>query len=484
MKGKRAKGLRRADMLVKAGPGCAIKEVRSLGVRPASAGEIRRKYVLKIVQARPYGMGAATFRKPRRERISEQKRQENKVQTFKAQRRPTKVFRRSGFRSDGTEGKTRGLTTLFCCFIGGLMILFFALPKQSFSGLERRELKEPPVFNERTVFNGKFEDDAEEYISDHFPFRNFLVGLNSYSELSQGRTLVNDIYIGKHWWLMQAPQRVDEENLALNMDAARALKEQLQIPAFMLAVPATGYIMNDEMPDVHLPYQDTVIAEKAQQVLSDGRVADRVQWIDLVPALYDASRTEQVYYRTDHHWTTQGAYQAYLVWAETHGYAAPSRDAFSIERYGDFLGTSYAKVLLWGTPPDVLELWQYPAKIHVELMDADKGMEPAVMDTFYDMTQLKGYDPYAVFFGGNHSVVRIINEDPNAQDRLLMIKDSYANCLAPFLARHYGEIVMIDPRYFKDIQGFLAAEEPFNELLFVYGIQQLAEDEDLGRIVP
>lgn len=467
-------------MLVKSGPGRAIKDVTSLGVRPASAGEIRGKYVRRIVQTRPSMMGAATFRKPRRDR---QTQQETKVHTRKVERRPTKVFRRSGFRADGMEGKTRGLTALFCCFIGGLMILFFALPKTSFSGLERRQLKDPPVFNERTVFSGKFEDDTEEYIADHFPLRTFFVGLNSYSEISQGRFLVNDIYVGKHWWLIHAPERVDEENLALNMEAARTLKEQLGIPAFMLAVPATGYIMNNEMPDVHLPYQDTVIAEQAQEVLSGGRIADRVEWINLVPSLYDASRTEQVYYRTDHHWTTQGAYEAYLVWAEAHGYAAPAREEFSVERYGGFLGTSYAKVLLWGTPPDVLELWQYPIDVRVELMDADKGIEPVVMDTFYDMTQLTGYDPYSVFFSGNHSVVRITNEADNVEDRLLVIKDSYANCFVPFLARHYKEIVMIDPRYYRDIPAFLETEEPFNELLFVYGIQQLPGDQDLRQIV-
>lgn len=362
------------------------------------------------------------------------------------------------------------------------MLLFFLMPKTYFSDTERRRLQEEPEFNARTVFSGKFEDAAEEYMSDHFPFRLFFVGLNSYADLAQGRTLINEVYVGKNWWFMQEPVEEDAENLSRNMRAMRNLKESLNIPASVLAVPSTGYIMAGELPDVHLPYEDEKIRAAALETLDEGRIADRVNWIDVVPALSGASRSEQVYYRTDHHWTTSGAYEAYLVWAEQHGYPAPPRDAFSVQAYDGFLGTTYAKVLLWGAKPDEVEIWQYPMQMRVECMDADKGMVPVVSDTFYDMEQLEGYDPYAVFFGGNHSVVRIINEAEDAAERLLVIKDSYANCLVPFLARHYKEIVMIDPRYYRGMDEFLASEQPFDELLFVYGIQQLVRDEELGQI--
>lgn len=477
--GRRAKSLRRADMAVRA-PGRGIKAVTGKGVRPASAGEYQGKYVRTLLRTRPAMMGPPKFRKARRERPQQQ---EKVMRGNYPDRRTTRVFRPSGYRPDGTDGKTRGLTTLFCCFIGGLMLLFFLLPKTSFSGMERRSLKDPPVFNAKNVTSGKFEDDAEVYMSDHFPFRLFFVGLNSYSELSQGRTLVNDVYIGQNWWFMQAPAEMDPDNLALNMDAARQLKERLGIPASIIAVPTTGYIMSSELPDVHVPYHDPEIADKAIQTLQDGRIADRVAWMDIVPVMADASKKEQVYYRTDHHWTTTGAYEAYLVWAEQHGVSAPSRSAFDIASHGGFLGTTYAKVLLWGAKPDTVEIWKYPIDVRVELMDADKGMEPVVMDSFYDMEQLNGYDPYAVFFGGNHSVVRITNQAPDATGRLLVIKDSFANCFVPFLARHYKEVVMIDPRYYKDTNAFLDAEqEPFDELLFVYGMQQIMEDTELQLV--
>lgn len=414
-------------------------------------------------------------------RYRKERRKDENQHTVTA-KRPSRHFHASGPAPDGTAGKTRFLTQLFCCFIGGLLLLFLFLPKADFSDTERRRLARFPEVTTRNVLNGKFEDNMETYVSDHFPLRRFFVGLNSWTDLTLGRTLINGVYVGNAWWLMQEPPAVDEEILERNMQAIHELKESLGIPAEVLSVPATGYVMSAELPEPHLQYNDARITELARQSLSSGRLADQVEWVDVLPALLNASRQEQVYYRTDHHWTTTGAYEAYLVWAEQHGVSAPPRDAFAIDSYGGFRGTTYAKVLLWGTPPDSVELWQYPLPVTVAAMDAEKGMEPVVSDSFYDMAQLDGYDPYAVFFGGNHSVVRITNETPDASGRLLVIKDSYANCFVPFLARHYKEIVMIDPRYYRDVRAFIEAEPDFDEILFVYGIGQLTEDEDLGQI--
>lgn len=381
--------------------------------------------------------------------------------------------------ADSHAGKTGPLPALFCCFLAAVLIMFIALPKAGFSNAERRRLQEPPVFSVRTVFDGSFEDKSEDYVSDHFPFRLFFVGLNSYMNLATGRTLINETYVGKDSWFMQQPAELDEQNLELNLEAVRELKNSLGIPASILAVPSTGFVMGDKLPKVHLPYEDMQIRQAAQQIAGSD-----MQWIDVLPALQEAAANgTQVYYRTDHHWTTAGAYEAYRVFAASHGFTPAAPDEFAIETYGGFRGTTFAKVQLWNVPADDVELWTYPANVQVTEMDADTGMEPVETDSFYDMGQLEGYDPYAVFFGGNHSVVRIRNEAaPQDAGRLLMLKDSYANCFLPFLARHYSEIVVVDPRYFRGLTDFLAGEEPFDELLCVYGISQLVNDEDLGQI--
>ena len=392
--------------------------------------------------------------------------------------RDTKVFHaspNSALPRSGGEN-TRGLTSLFCIFIAGLLVLFLVLPRQTFSNEERRTLRSAPVLSTDTVFDGRFEDESEKYISDHFPLRLFFVGLNSYMNLATGRTLINGVYVGKNEWFMQEPVVLDEANLEANMSAVQEYAAALGVPATVLAVPATGYVMESELPDVHMPYEEMAIRQAAQDDMGGD-----TRWLDVLPALEDACRTEQVYYRTDHHWTTPGAYTAYVAWAQEHGLAPAARDEFTIESYGGFLGTTYAKVLLWNVAPDTVEIWQYPADVTVTTMDADNGMEPVVTNSFYDMDQLEGYDPYAVFFGGNHSVVRIENHAEGAAGRLLVVKDSYANSLLPFLARHYAEIVVIDPRYYRDIGPFLANEGAFDEVLFVYGTGQLVDDQDLGR---
>jgi hypothetical protein len=320
------------------------------------------------------------------------------------------------------------------------------------------------------LLDGSYEKSIERYISDHFPFRQAWLWIDAHYNLYTGRNGFNGVYKGKDGCLIDGPVRLDESRLETNMDEIRAFAQSVDTPAAMMAVPSAGFIMKHQLPVNHEPYLDDVILTKARE-----RLTSAVQWIDLQRRFEANARDAQLYYKTDHHWTSRGAYVAYQAFAQSRGFPPMPEDRFDIAVSEGFYGTTYAKSCLWETKPDAIELWQYPANIQVEIRDI-RQEETISGDSFFFKNRLSGADPYAVFLDGNHSWVKITNEDV-ATGRLLMVKDSFAHCLAPFLASHYREIHLIDLRYYQNntLAQWLETNQ-VDEILFVYGIDDLVND--------
>ena len=90
-------------------------------------------------------------------------------------------------------------------------------------------------------------------------------------------------------------------------------------------------------------------------------------------------------------------------------------------------------------------------------------------------------DKYPVYLDGNHSLVRITNRDPAAQGKLLVVRDSFANCLGCFLADAYAEVTLVDLRYYRGAVSDLLAEG-CDEVLIVYGVRNFMTDGNLIRL--
>ena len=91
-------------------------------------------------------------------------------------------------------------------------------------------------------------------------------------------------------------------------------------------------------------------------------------------------------------------------------------------------------------------------------------------------------DKYRIFFGGNTAKI-VISTAGNTGKRLLVLKDSYANCLVPFLAPYYDEIVMIDLRYQMDLIGdILQQEKAFTDVLLCYNMEKFLQDEKMDLL--
>ena len=364
--------------------------------------------------------------------------------------------------------KNKILIILFCGFVGIGAALFFALPKSDFSVNEKRALAAAPELLLKSIFDGSFESGVEEYLNDHFPAREALVAIDAYSALYTGRNGKNGVYKGKNGYLINVPVTPDEKKISANIEAVNAFAAKTGIPASMMIVPTAGYVLPDMLPAIHEDYKDGEIISDIYSRLNGVKTVDLVSFF----ARFGAD----LYYKTDHHWTTEGAYEAYLAWAEESGITPIPRDMFTVETHGGFYGTTYSKSALWCEKSDDIELWKYPSDVTVQILD--EGDEKT-SDSLYFEGHLSEPDKYPVFLDGNHAFERITNADA-PEKRLLLIKDSYAHCLAPFLANHYSEIDMIDMRYYLSSVSELAAERNYDEVLFVYGLSSVCEDGDLA----
>lgn len=368
----------------------------------------------------------------------------------------------------------RAVVLLFIGIIVVMQAVFWLLPRRSFSENEKRVLSEAPQIDAAGIADGSVFRSIESYLSDHFPGRELWVGANAYLENAEGRGATEDIVRGTDDWLFTAPVSDDRETLWDNMQAITTFAEKQSVPVTMMAVPSAGAVVSDKLPALHLPYPDADLLEEARRI-----AGNTLHWVDLYTDFCSAEQPERLYYRTDHHWTTEGAYRAYCLMMEELGQSSVPRDDFTVEQITDFYGTSYSKSGLWLTEPDTLELWtDSDIQAVTTVYDANRA-DPVTREGMFFREYLEDADKYPVFLSGNHARVHI-ETNADSGKRLLVIKDSYAHALAPFLAEEYSTIDLIDLRYFKQqtISSWLE-ENPADEILLVYGLSSLAEDKNL-----
>lgn len=362
------------------------------------------------------------------------------------------------------------LTVLFCIFIGIMALGTAFLPKKEFSVSEKRTLAKFPEISVGKILDGKWESDFERYISDHFPVRETFVSADAYYMLFSGRNGVNGVYKGKDDYLINTPVSCDNEKLQSNMSALNSFAKSTGIKTKLMAVPTGGYIMSDKLPQIHRHYPDEDIRYNIEQQCTNA------EFTDIFSELRGNS-AEGLYYKTDHHWTSCGAYIAYRKWAESENILPRERDGYNIEQHEGFYGTTYSKSALSYEKPDTIELWKYPANVEITIND---GAGDTKYDSMFFEEHLKEADKYPVFLDGNHAFVRIENKDNKSGMRLLILKDSFAHAFVPFIAEHCSVIDMVDLRYYLDSVSKLTEQNRYDEILALYGISSLCEANDLS----
>ena len=362
------------------------------------------------------------------------------------------------------------MTVLFCAALGTVLALFLLLPQRSFSEREKRYLAEAPELSWESLFSGRFGSQAESYAADHLPGRELLVGLDARTTLLTGRQTATAIYRGRSGRLYEAPATLDSERVRRNMAAINDFADAIQQGLDLMLVPSAGLLLWEDLPPLADPYPD----EEAQR-LAEQYADDAVRLYDLLPLFRAAEDPGALFYRTDHHWTSRGAQLAAASYLQTKGRSLPPAESYAVTAYPGFTGTTYARAALWSTPAESLELWDCGEGYVVTNRDSEGSQEG-----LYYRQHLEESDKYPVYLDGNHSLVRVHN--PAGQGRLLLIRDSFASCMACFLAQSYEETVLVDLRYYRGSIAELAAQESFDDILVLYGCANFLTDSNLIRL--
>ena len=349
-----------------------------------------------------------------------------------------------------------------------LALLTAALPARSFSENENRPLAQMPTLTWGGIQSGAVQEELADWFSDQVPLRDFWIQANTAIRKLAGQKEIGGVYLGSDHYYFQ--QFTDESYSGSRMVSVfRMMDSFVQkqgLPAAVMLVPSPGTVLSENLP-ANAPFYDAdIVFDTANHLLS-------CPVVDLRECFAQSVDSSQLYYRTDHHWTSQGAYLAYQAYCEAMG-KMPRE--YTLEQVSDdFSGTLYSKVLDSAAQPDTL--WA-PKELPAVTVTYEDG---TVADTPYHPERLSQKDQYTYFFGGNYGIVTIQTEAENS-GRLLVIKDSFANCFVPYLLGDYSEIVMLDLRYFGGSVEDVIAQYGITEILFLYETSNLLTDTGILRL--
>lgn len=361
----------------------------------------------------------------------------------------------------------------------GIIVINFIWPKQVFSEEENRMLASMPRFSFESFVSGKYLNSVNDYINDHFAFRNIYLKLNSWWEVSvMGKKENNGVYIGKDNYLFEKFEYGDEEkeNIKNNTIAISDFAQNMQnmdISTYFILVPNSIYINKDKLPDnVETPNQKEIINEVYANM-------SNTKNIDVTTALTEENKEKPLYFRTDHHMNSDGAYVVYREFCN-----ASNEQAVPIENFtkttvtNNFLGTFDSKAQLMNQVPDEIFVYENETNTNIEEAIYDKE----TTDSIFNAKYLEGKDKYSYFLNGNNSKA-IIKTRVNNNKKLLVIKDSYAHIMSQFLCENYSEVHFLDPRYTNFDYVEYVKENGITDVLFLYNVSNFATDTNVTRIM-
>ncbi|MGO4548871.1 DHHW family protein [Paenibacillus sp. 2TAB23] len=368
----------------------------------------------------------------------------------------------------------------FVALLFTMSLLFFLLPIQAFSDVENRTLQKAPKLTWDNLWSKTFSDESESYVTDHFPFRNQWVWTKSMLEQLRLQQENNGIYKGADGYLFEklsapAYAEIKEYAAAVQLYAQNHPNANM---TFMLAPTSIG-LYPERLPWLAEAYpQDEINRFIGKQVQGSLTFMDGFDFLDSA-----AHSDKPIYYKTDHHWTTYGAYLAYAAYAKQMGWTPAAESDFAIETITDsFLGSYHTRSQFSGVKPDAIEAYKDKSGIQTDMYIADMDQ---TVNSMYDPSYLAKKDKYSYFLGGVHALITLHSKLPANQaqlDKMLVIKDSYAHSFLPFLTQHVQDIHVIDIRYYNGSISDYMAENGIEDVLMLFNTTTFSGERNLLKL--
>lgn len=356
-----------------------------------------------------------------------------------------------------------------------VLIVNLLLPDKEQSEEENRVLETLPAPSLTSVLNGDFMEQWESYMSDQFAGRNLWRSLKVGLDRLGGSRMENGVYIGRDGQLLEDIAVPDNELFTANINAVKSFANTYSdIPATVMLIPDAACILSDSLPAF-------ASVEDQRQMFSmvERGLGASVKWVDAYSTL-NKHKAEKLYYKTDHHWTTQGAFYVFQEAAASLGIEEDVSDDYVSYTVTD----SFNGVLASKSGVGLDEKEQIDIYVPTEGDDdvvvnyVDEGKKRT---SLYDSSKLETRDKYGVFFGGNTSVMDIRTVS-TSQKRLLVVKDSFADCFIPFLTPYYREIVVVDPRYYSGTMTDIMDTYRITDILILYSGNTFMTDNNISGV--
>ena len=375
------------------------------------------------------------------------------------------------------------ITALFCAFIGVFLVANAVSPDRAFSQVENRNLQQLPevdlgtpekLFKDGNFFNGQFMRDFETYTTDQFVGRDMWVDLKARTERALGKKENNDVYFAADGTLITHFTQPDADDVAKNLDYVNSFVANMDIPVVFSLIPTQACIWADRLPEGAPNASQTDLMAQAQGAVTGAT------WADVYTPLME-HKDEDIFYRTDHHWTSLGAYYGYTGLAGALGYdPVPLSDYTPTVRSTEFYGTVFSSSGVRWVKPDTITTYVPDDGITVVSHTYDNSGNPVEEQrALYVESFLSVKDKYSMFLGGNQSLGVVTNTNNPDGPKLLIIRDSYADSLVPFLTAHYSEIHLIDPRYYHLSVKDYVEQNGIDQALVLYSVPNFVTDGNM-----
>ena len=369
---------------------------------------------------------------------------------------------------------------LFSVFFVGMFLLDCVTPDRTVSELENTTLTQRPKVTAQILSSAglnRFFNDYTQYTKDQIPGRDAWISLQSFVETALlQKTQSGGILLGDKGQMFDRTYGLvssEERTLPRNIAAVASLAARCPGKVYVMVAPAASSIYPERVP-AHAPLlqEESYLSQIQAAVEQAGGT-----YLSLEEAL-SAHKDEYIYYRTDHHWTTQGAYYAYSELCSALGLEPFDRAAHTAVDVPDFYGTFYSRARTWNAQPDTLTYYDLDNPLTIYTVTGP-GMPTEGQTTgLYDLDKLDVYDKYAAFLHGNNGLSRV---EGDGEGRILVIKDSYANSFVPFLTANYAQIDVVDLRNYNYGLDGLIAENGYDQILVLYSFDSFKSDPYLYR---
>lgn len=353
----------------------------------------------------------------------------------------------------------------FLGFTGVFAVWNVFAPKSDYSANENRTLAKSPSLSVSHIFSGKFDDDFESWFSDHFVNRDSWIELKSALKVATGSIDNNQVYYAEDGHLIKQFQTYDHKTLQQNIDTINEFCESQNLKGNILLVPTASTAESQLLPWGSYDLDQLSMISSIKEQFSDQN------FIDVADSLCGQ---DNLYYKTDHHWNEQGAYIGFQ--AIMNQVLHKDTPSFQYEKVSDsFYGTMYSKSgAFWTSPDSIYRITPENQDLEVTVT-YDDG---TVSDSLYSEKRLSEKDQYTYYVDGNHAEVKI-STNANTGRKAVIVKDSYAHILIPYLATQYDEIDMIDLRYYHSPVSELIEDTQNTDLYFIYSLDNFAEDPNV-----